>query len=35
MTLKKAVTEGQIEQWHRDGAVVVEDFCSSKEIAPI
>ena len=35
MTLKKAVTEGQIGQWHRDGAVVVEDFFSSKEIAPI
>ena len=35
MTLDKAVTEGQIEQWHRDGAVIVEDFFSSQEIAPI
>ena len=35
MTLNKAVTEGQVGQWHRDGAVVIEDFFSAKEVAPI
>lgn len=35
MVLSEAVTDQQIAQWHKDGAVVIEDFFAAEEIAPI
>ena len=35
MVVSEAATDQQIAQWHKDGAVVIEDFFSAEEIAPI
>ncbi|MAD06028.1 MAG: hypothetical protein CMP86_01300 [Gammaproteobacteria bacterium] len=35
MVVSEAVTDQQIAQWHKDGAVVIEDFFTAAEIAPI
>ena len=35
MTVRDTVTDQHIQHWHTDGAVVIEDFFSAQQIAPI